>query len=223
MAGRADDWSELLESDELKTMDDGEAGGELLAGEAGVRSMQERCAAGHAERRARTSRGGSYVSGWTGVTMSYVCPHCHRLPLEDCIWWVSMKHWKTVELVVCGRAAASTMGGDQNRVLVIEDSGVFRCMPRPGACENLGLPLPSCWRTNRRAAQASWDTLFEGFQEQSRLQIMDELRRFIEEDNEGGEDGWLEKKLGGDQSGRGPNPTMSPDAAVREGLEELTL
>ena len=27
-----------------------------------------------------------------GVTLSYVCPHCHRYPLEDHIWSVSTKH-----------------------------------------------------------------------------------------------------------------------------------
>ena len=26
------------------------------------------------------------------VTLSYVCPHCHRYPLEDHIWWVSWEH-----------------------------------------------------------------------------------------------------------------------------------
>ena len=29
------------------------------------------------------------VEGQEGVTLSYVCPHCHRLRLEDYIWWVS--------------------------------------------------------------------------------------------------------------------------------------
>ena len=24
-----------------------------------------------------------------GVTMSYLCPHCNRFPMEDCVWWVS--------------------------------------------------------------------------------------------------------------------------------------
>ena len=28
------------------------------------------------------------VEGQGGVTLSYVCPHCHRYAHEDCIWWV---------------------------------------------------------------------------------------------------------------------------------------
>ena len=32
--------------------------------------------------------------GVGGVTSSYVCPHCHCFPLEDCIWWVSFWAWK---------------------------------------------------------------------------------------------------------------------------------
>ena len=36
-AGRADDWSELLESDEVNSLNDGEAEGELPRGEAGGR------------------------------------------------------------------------------------------------------------------------------------------------------------------------------------------
>ena len=29
-----------------------------------------------------------------GVSLSCVCPHCHRHPRGECIWWVSMKHRK---------------------------------------------------------------------------------------------------------------------------------
>ena len=32
--------------------------------------------------------------GRRGVTLSYVCPHCHRCPLEDCIWRNSTQHGK---------------------------------------------------------------------------------------------------------------------------------
>ena len=36
-------------------------------------------------------------------TLSYVCSHCHRYPLEDYIWWVSTENRnKTVQLVVRG-------------------------------------------------------------------------------------------------------------------------
>ena len=29
------------------------------------------------------------VEGQGGVTLSHVCPHCHRFHLEDHIWWVT--------------------------------------------------------------------------------------------------------------------------------------
>ena len=32
------------------------------------------------------------VGGKGGVTLSYVCPHCNRFPLEDYVWWVSTGH-----------------------------------------------------------------------------------------------------------------------------------
>ena len=65
------------------------------------------------------------VEGQGGVTSSYFCPHCHRLPLEDCIlvglFWASKE---AAQLVVCG-------GGQYNwkatkRVLVTQDSTDWR-------------------------------------------------------------------------------------------------
>ena len=32
------------------------------------------------------------VNGQGGVTLSHVCPHCHRFPSEDYIRWVSQRH-----------------------------------------------------------------------------------------------------------------------------------
>ena len=57
------------------------------------------------------------------------------------------------------------------------------------------------------------DTLFEGLQEQSRLKIMDELRRFVKVDSRAA------LKIGGME--KNPEATkvnreMFPDAAVRE-------
>ena len=43
------------------------------------------------------------VEAQGGVTLSYVCPHCHRFPLEDHIWCVSSgEEEEAVQLVVCG-------------------------------------------------------------------------------------------------------------------------
>ena len=49
------------------------------------------------------------IDGVGGVTLLYVCLHCHCFPLEDCIWWVSSGHCDghnrkkiALQLVVCG-------------------------------------------------------------------------------------------------------------------------
>ena len=47
------------------------------------------------------------VEGQGGVTLSYVCPHCHRVPIEDYIWFVSRavtaaRNGKTLQLVLRG-------------------------------------------------------------------------------------------------------------------------
>ena len=34
------------------------------------------------------------VEGQGGVTSSCACPRCHRFPLENYIWWVSVGHGK---------------------------------------------------------------------------------------------------------------------------------
>ena len=74
------------------------------------------------------------------VTLSYVCPHCHRHPLEDYLWWVPTKH-----------------GGGQydwrnpNTTLIIQDSTVCseakafsNHVPLHGVCENLLCSLIVC-------------------------------------------------------------------------------
>ena len=61
--------------------------------------------------KARTSSDGSSKDRG-GVTLSYVCPHCHRFPLEDYTWWISSGHGKKVSAIGGAlRAAASTTGG----------------------------------------------------------------------------------------------------------------
>ena len=43
-----------------------------------------------------------------GVPLSYVCPHCHRYPLKDYIWWVASGHGKKQRKWWC--AEATTIG-----------------------------------------------------------------------------------------------------------------
>ena len=86
-AGEAVDWAELLNSEKLKCLDESEGAGMWVRGEAIGRRLEEHCTAdpapqhGHLEadhHGSRKRRG--------GVTLSYVCPHCHRYPLEDYDW-----------------------------------------------------------------------------------------------------------------------------------------
>ena len=77
------------------------------------------------------------VEGQGEVTLSKVCLHCHRYPLEDDIWWVS-----SVQLIVCCMWWPEELEGP--RILVIQDSTdnrevkVFRAHAAPhGACDNL--------------------------------------------------------------------------------------
>ena len=49
LAVQENDWSDLMRSEELDPLDDGEAVGELLPGEAGERPEQEQSAEGHEE------------------------------------------------------------------------------------------------------------------------------------------------------------------------------
>ena len=67
----------------------------------------EQCAGYSAEKHGllEADRRASQRTG-EGVTLPYVCPHCHRFPLEDYIWWVSSGH----AIGGVQRAAASTIG-----------------------------------------------------------------------------------------------------------------
>ena len=90
------------------------------------------------------------VGGQGGVTVSYVCPHCHRYPLDDPVWWVSSGHGSSSKKrsrsgAIRGvlHVAAST-AGDPNRVLILQDRAdrseatVFRARTPPcGVCDTL--------------------------------------------------------------------------------------
>ena len=71
-------------------VDEGEDTGVLPRKEAGGRSAKEHLRSRFC-RRARTCWGGSLrqLKGREGVTLSCVCPHCHRFPRDHYIQWVS--------------------------------------------------------------------------------------------------------------------------------------
>ena len=90
------------------------------------------------------------VEGQGGVILSHVCPHCHRCPLGDYLWWVSSGHGdvhrKKKKQRNWWRAAC---GGqyeweNPNGILIIQDStdrheaNVFRAHAPPhGVCDKL--------------------------------------------------------------------------------------
>ena len=118
-----------------------------------------------------------------GVTLSYVSPHCHRFPLEDYIWLVSRRHGQQPCNWWCA-ACGQYSWKNPNRVLVTLDSAdpskakVFRAT---FACENLMCDL-KLLANQPTGGDSVVDTIF-GLQEQSRLKIVDELRRFTEVDS----------------------------------------
>ena len=126
------------------------------------------------------------------VTLSYACPHCHRLLLESYIGWVSTGHGDSSK--TCGD---QYNWKDPNRVLLIQDSAdsseatVFPAHVTPqGARENLicAVKMLANWQTD---GDHLVDTIFEDLQKQTRLKITNEPRRFIEVQNhEAGDLDW---------------------------------
>ena len=76
------------------------------------------------------------VGGQGGVTLSYVYPHCHRFPIEDCIWWVSTRHGKKQCNWWCAACGDQYSWKNPNRYLVIHDSA------DPSKANVFSLPTP---------------------------------------------------------------------------------
>ena len=127
--------------------------------------------------------------------MSYLCHHCHRYPLEDCILWVSTEHgdcskkWPKQCCWWCAACGEQYNCKAQNGVLVIQDSvepieaEVLRAhAPPQGPCDGLvvALELPA---SLQKGADNLTDTILEALQEHSRSRITNELGRFIEVNN----------------------------------------
>ena len=119
-----------------------------------------------------------------GVTLSYVCLHCHRYPLGAYIWWVSAKHGKKQSKKKqcnwwCAACGGQNDWRNQNRVFGSyrtdsSEEKVSRVHAPPnGVCENL-------IQANQQMGGDSRVPVLVGggLQERSRLHMMDELGRF---------------------------------------------
>ena len=122
------------------------------------------------------------MEGQGGVTLSSVCPLCHRFPREGYIWWVSTgpgdgskskkKRHCSWWCAVCG---SKYEWRDPNRVLVIQDRAdpseakVFRAHgPPQGACGNLMSAL-KLLANQQTGGNSLLDTIFEAQDEKSRM------------------------------------------------------
>ena len=108
-----------------------------------------------------------------------MCPHCHRYPREDCLWWVSTGHEKKRRNWWCA-ACGQFHWRDPNTVSIFQDGAdpnKAKVFPR------ISCVLSSCLANQQTVGGSLVDTIVESLQEQSRMKITNELRRFIEVDN----------------------------------------
>ena len=89
-AGRADDWSELMKSEELNPW----MIAKLKASYGQATQDDDECKSIVQQIMQKSTdflrRIVVPVEGQGGVALSHVCPDCHRYPLEDYIKWVSL-------------------------------------------------------------------------------------------------------------------------------------
>ena len=155
------------------------------------------------------------VGGQRGVTQSYVCPHCHRFPIEDYVWWVSTRHGEEQCNWWCAACGGQYTWRNPNGVLVLQDSTDRR---EAKVCRAHALPQAIGEPAVGRGMTTLCRCLLRVFQ-------IDELQRLIKvDDHEEVNIADLEKysvalhvvepKFGREDF---------PEAAVREGVGELTL
>ena len=133
----------------------------------------------------RNPNEGTSKPGQGGVTLPYVCPHCHRFPLEDYIWWISSGHGKKQCNWWCEAGGGLYDWKVPNKVLVIQDSTdcreakVCRAHASPqGVCDDLINAL-KLLANKHKVGVSPIKMVVLGTQERSRLKIMDGLRQFI--------------------------------------------
>ena len=108
--------------------------------------------------------------GVGGVTLSYVCPHCHRFSLEHYIWWVHSE-------------------GPEQSLLVVQDSAdrrnpkVFLVHAAPQGMHDNMITVPKLWANQQKYDDNPFRMIVPGLLEQSRRKLMDGLRLFMAVDD----------------------------------------
>ena len=118
------------------------------------------------------------VGGQGGVTLSCVCPYCHRYPLEDYIWWVSRRHGDSSKRRQkqcnwwCGACGGHFNWRDPNGALVIQD-GEWREWYAPSSTPQCGnQPMDEASHAVCEATTgvegAEWEILCDKFAEMNK-------------------------------------------------------
>ena len=197
-AGDENNWSELLKSKDFNASTRVRDTGVLPQGEAGGRSAEVHSAADPAEEHAllEADHDASRRAGRGHTVVRVPSPPSfpdRRKTSGGCQRGT-------------GRCSASTTGGNPHRVSVIQDStdcrgeGVFgRTLRRRVPVRILFCAL-KLWAHQQSGGDSLVHVLVEGLQEQSKLKMTDELRRFMEVDNHEGSATWRSTRWRSTQS-----------------------
>ena len=121
-----------------------------------------------------------------GVTLSYVCPHCNRFPLEDYIWWVSTGHGdgNNRKKKHCNWWCAACGGQSEwrapDRILVVQlcvnasEAKVFKA--QLGLCDNL-IGALKLLANKQKDGDSPIQSIVTRFHERSRRGIVDGSKR----------------------------------------------
>ena len=107
-AGRVHDWSEVMKSEELNPCTMAklkESHIQVRQDDDQRKSVVQQIMQKSADFLRRTVEA---TEGQRRVTPSYVCPNCHRYPLEEYIWWISTVYEKNSATGGARHAAANT-------------------------------------------------------------------------------------------------------------------
>ena len=170
------------------------------------------------------------VEGQGGVTLSYVCPQCHRYPLEDCNWWGSSKRGNKQCNWWCAACGGHYDWRNPNRVLIRQGSTdrheakVLRAHAPQHEIWDILTNVLKFLANQQLGGDSPVEVLVESLQERSRLKMTQELRRFIMVDcHEAVKIGDLVKNLES-RSVVEPKCTADlPHATAREEADEPTL